>query len=306
MRLAVVGAGAMGGALAAETAAAGHDVHVLEVNREMVDTINRVGLTVRSESGELVQEVRASSDAAEIGTVDVVVVFVKAHHTRSAAEAIAPLCGESTVLASLQNGWGNSDVLAALHGTSRLVFGVTYHSCSVEGVARIAHTGRGETVIGPYAEGSMVQAERLAELLISAGWPTRIEPQVRTEIWKKVILNAATLPTAALTGLPAGDLAAEPEMRALIDGAAAEACAVARAMGLDVEVVERITRIHEILDGAGRGKASMLQDVLARRKTELEVINEAVVRAGDEHGVEVPLNRALVALIRGLERSWTL
>ena len=306
MKRAVVGAGAMGGALAAEAAAAGHDVHVLEVNREMIDTINRVGLTVRSDAGELVQPVRATADAAEIGAVDVVVVFVKAHHTRSAAEAMTPLCGDSTVIASLQNGWGNSDVLAEVHGTRRLVFGVTYHSCSVEGLARIAHTGRGETVIGPYTEGNQAPTERLAGLLTSAGWPTRIEPEVRTEIWKKVILNAATLPTAALTTLAAGDLARDPEMRALVDGVATEACAVARAMGLDVEVGERITRIHQILEGAGKGKASMLQDALARRKTELEVINEAVVRGGDKYGVAVPLNRALVALVRGLERSWTL
>jgi 2-dehydropantoate 2-reductase len=131
-----------------------------------------------------------------------------------------------------------------------------------------------------------------------------VTPHIKTEIWKKLILNAATLPTAALTGLRAGELAQPGSMLDLVDALAAEAVQVARAQGYAIDPTERIERIHTVLAGAGAGKASMLQDAEARRKTEIEVVNGAVVRAAEKMGLDVPLNRAMVALIAGLERGW--
>ena len=123
-------------------------------------------------------------------------------------------------------------------------------------------------------------------------------------MWRKLVLNAATLPAAALTGLKAGDLTRCEAMRELVESLAGEVVAVARAQGLDIELDERLDQIHATLERAGAGKPSMLQDVEAQRKTEVERINGAVVAAAEEVGVPVPLNRAMVALIRGHERSW--
>lgn len=294
----------MGGALAADAHAAGHEVHLLDVNEALVAAIQRDGIAVTTGGERQVARVRASTDPVQIGICDVVIVFVKAQHTRTAAGSIPALRGDETVVASLQNGWGNTDVLAQELGSDRLTFGVTYHSCSVVGLAEIAHTGRGETVVGPYEGDDLEPAYRVRELLASSGWDTTVSNGVRTEIWKKLILNSATLPTAALTGLAAGDLAGDSGMHELIDTIADEASAVATAFGLSIDPAERITRIHDVLRGAGQGKASMLQDALAHRKTEIEVINGAVVRVADELGIAVPVNRAMVALIGGLERSW--
>jgi 2-dehydropantoate 2-reductase len=307
MKIAVIGAGAMGGALAAEAAQAGHEVHVLDVSADLVAAIREQGIVVSVGGAEITGRVQASTSPAEIGPADLVVIFVKAQHTAAAARAANELRGPDTVLVSLQNGWGNADVIAREAGTSRLVFGVTYNSCSSAGLARVAHTGRGDTVIGAYADDSEAAdaAKRAAEVLASAGWPCRVTGQVRTEIWKKLILNAATLPTAALTGLPAGELAQDGAMRELVDTAAREACAVAAALGLDIDADERLAAIHSVLAAAGPGKASMLQDALARRKTEIEVINGAVAREAAGLGIEVPVNRALAALISGLERGWS-
>ncbi len=127
---------------------------------------------------------------------------------------------------------------------------------------------------------------------------------MRTEIWKKLVLNAATLPTAALSRLTAGALGEPGELRDLVDGLAAETVAVAVAQGLGIDLGERIAAIHGVLERAGTGKASMLQDVLAARKTEIETVNGAVVAAAAEHGVPVPLNSAMVSLVHGLERSY--
>lgn len=308
MKLAVIGAGAMGGALAAEAAQAGHEVHVLDVSAELVAAIREHGIVVSVGGEEITGRVAASTSPDEIGPADLVVIFVKAQHTAAAAAAASALRGPGTVLVSLQNGWGNADVIAREAGTAGLVFGVTYNSCSSAGLARVAHTGRGQTVIGAYAAGDAGQdaARRAAEALTSAGWPCTVTPEVRTEIWKKLILNAATLPTAALTGLPAGELAQGAAMRELVDATAREACAVARGLGLDIDPGERLAAIHAVLAAAGPGKASMLQDTLAKRKTEIEVINGAVVREAADLGIEVPVSRALAALVSGLERSWSL
>lgn len=128
---------------------------------------------------------------------------------------------------------------------------------------------------------------------------------MRTEIWKKLILNAATLPTAALTGLTAGALSDSEQMWPVVERIAREASSVAIALGLKIDPEERVERIRATLAGAGGGKASMLQDTEAHRKTEIEVINAAVARAGASTGTPTPLNDLMVSMIAGLESSWT-
>ena len=137
-----------------------------------------------------------------------------------------------------------------------------------------------------------------------AGLEAHASADVKTEIWRKLVLNAATLPTSGLTGLTSGQLGEPGPVLETVDALAREAVLVARAQGYDIEEQERLDRIHAVLAGAGAGRSSMLQDVQARRLTEVDTVNGAVVRAGDRLGVEVPINRAMVALIHGVERSW--
>lgn len=307
MKVAVIGAGAMGGALAAEAARAGHDVTVVDVAPDLVAHIRTHGITVDDADSSVTVPVAATTDPAEAGPADVAIVFVKAPHTAGAAASLVPLIGPDTAIATLQNGWGNADVLAGHLPADRLVIGVTYQSCTTIGDGHVLHSGRGPTTVGPYEpDGDLGRARKVAGLLDDAGWTAEATAGVRTEIWKKLVLNAATLPTAALAGLPAGALGRPTPLLDLVDALAEEAVAVAGALGLEIDAAERIERIHAVLDGAGKGKASMLQDVEARRATEIETVNGAVVRAGDAHAVPVPLNRAMVALVGGLERSWTL
>lgn len=307
MRTAVIGSGAMGGALAAEAVHAGLDVVLVDVSAELVGHITDHGVRVDTPEGSTTVAVPATTDPAQAGAVDLAVVFVKGHHTRSAAGTVQALLGPETVVATLQNGWGNADVLAGSLPPERLVMGVTYHSCTGAGPGHVRHTGRGPTVVGPYlpaGQAELEPAQLTARFLTEAGWEAQASSAVRTEIWKKLVLNAATLPTAALAGLAAGELGTPGPLLDLVDALAAEAVAVARAQRLDIEPAERVERIHAVLAGAGKGKASMLQDVEARRKTEIETVNGAVARLGAELGVPTPLNEAMAALVGGLERSW--
>jgi len=301
MRIAVVGAGAMGSIFGARFSKAGHDTVLVDVAAPLVETINADGVTIVRGEEETTTRVRATTDPGSVGPVDVVVFCVKCYQTASAAELARPLVGPDTVVASLQNGWGNGDVLARAYPADQITVGVTYHSGLVQAPGRVVHPAEQPTIVGSFTDSKSGGAARLAQALDDAGLEANVVSPIRPEIWKKLILNAATLPTAALTGMNAGALTACEDTRGLVTDTAREAVTVARALGYDIDPQERVAAIHALLAKAGPSKASMLQDFEAGRRTEIDVINGAVTRAADETGVAVPLNRAFVQLVKGWE-----
>jgi 2-dehydropantoate 2-reductase len=301
LRIAVVGAGAMGSIFGAHFVQGGHEATLVDVVQSLVDTVNADGVTIVRGDEEAVTRVPATSDPSSLGVVDAVVFFTKCYHTAAAARSARPLVGPGTIVASLQNGWGNGDVLAAEYDPAQVVVGVTYNSGLVLAPARVRHPADAVTTLGPFAADSTAGAERLAQAIQDGGLEAEVTAQVRPEIWKKLVLNAATLPTAALAGMNAGALTAHAEMHELVSDTAREAVAVARAIGYDVDADERVDSIHALLERAAATRGSMLQDFEAGRQTEIDVINGAVVRAAADAGVDVPLNRAFVALVKGWE-----
>jgi len=303
MRVAVMGAGAMGGAFGARLAEAGQEVLLMDVSPAVVASIEEHGLRLVEQGAERSVEVEVRADPAGEPAADFVLFFVKNYHTESAARLATPLVDAETTVVSLQNGWGNGETLAAFFDPSQLVIGVTYHSATVLEAGKVAHTGEGPTFVGPYGADTLERAEAFAATLRSTGFTVEVSTQVRTDIWKKLMLNTATLPTAALTRLTAGALGEPGSMLDLVDAVAAEAVSVANASGLEIDLDERLESIHATLRRAGSGKASMLQDVEANRRTEVDVITGAVVREAQRLGIEAPLNNALYALVVGLERG---
>lgn len=301
MRIAVVGAGAMGAIFGARFVQGGHETILVDVAEPLVEAFNATGVTVARGDEETTTMVPATTDPSSFGIADLVVFFTKCYHTESAANGARPLVGPATVVASLQNGWGNGDVLAGVYPSEQIVVGVTYNSGTVLEPGRVAHPGVGATKVGSFADGDASGAETLAQALEDGGLEASVVSPIRPEIWKKLILNAATLPPAALTGMHAGGMTANPEVHELITETALEAVTVARALGYDIDADERVDAIHTLLQKAGPAKASMLQDFEAGRRTEVDVINGAVVRAADEHGVAVPINRSLLRLVYGWE-----
>jgi 2-dehydropantoate 2-reductase len=301
MKIAVVGAGAMGSIFGALFQQGGHETVLVDVAEPLVEKINADGVTVVRGDDETTTRVPATGDPSSVGAADMVVFFTKCYHTESAAALARPLVGPDTVVASLQNGWGNGDVLASVYPPEQIVVGVTYNSGTVLELGRVAHPGVGPTTMGPFAGASTAGAEQLAEAITDGGLEAHVVTPIRPEIWKKLILNAATLPTAALTGMNAGALTAHAGMHELVTETAREAVAVAQALGYEIEFEERRDAIHGLLERAGPARASMLQDFEAGRRTEIDVINGAVVKAADEQGVAVPLNRAFVQLVKGWE-----
>lgn len=298
----IVGAGAMGGVFGALLAESGADVTLLDPDVRLVEAINARGITLLHSDHERTVRVAATTEPAALDAPGTAIFFVKCHHTEAAAESVRPVLVPDATVVSLQNGWGNADVLAGLFGAERVVLGVTYTSATTIEPGVIRTSGAARTVLGAL-DGGQSRAAPIAQVLHDAGFATESPARVLDEIWKKLVLNAATLPTAALTGLTAGELAVTDEMRWLVDTAAAEAVAVGRVQGFDVTVEERLDSIHAVLRAAGSGKGSMLQDVEAGRPTEIDVISGAVLRKAREHELDTPVTRALYALVTGLEKA---
>jgi 2-dehydropantoate 2-reductase len=301
VRIAIVGAGAMGSIFGARLAQAGDEVLLVDVSTRLVEKINANGVTVTTADGTSTTMIPATT-APGCGPFDTVLFFVKGYHTQPAADLAASLVGDETAVATLQNGWGNGDVLASRFGAERTVVGVTYNSGTIRGLAEVAHTGAGPTFIGPYTGAAIESARPIGDALARAGFEATVTGDARTEVWKKLVLNCATLPTAALTRLTAGAVG-DSDVLETAHALAREATTVARALGYDIDPDERIATVTANLRNGGSGKASMLQDIEAGRKTEIGVISGAVAAAAAAHGVEVPLTRAMLNLVRGLEQG---
>lgn len=299
----VVGGGAMGALYAALLARAEADVSILDASAAVVEAINQDGVTVEEPNGSFSVRVTASTLPEPLGEADAVFLFVKCYQTKAAIELAAPLLREGTTIVSLQNGWGNGPLLADILGPERLVIGVTYLSSTTTGVGAVRCKLGGRTIVGPYGDADDARAQWIARLLTGTGIDVEAVSPVEAEIWRKLVLNAATLPTSAISRLAAGAMYAHEGMRGLVDAAAREAVAVARASGHELDEGECLETIHSVLQAAGDVKSSMLQDVERGTRTEIDVVTGAVVRAAEAANVEVPVNRALYSLIDGYETA---
>ena len=304
MRVCIVGCGAVGSLFAANLAQL-EDVEVwaYDLARDHVDAINAGGLRL-SGAGEVVGQVRATAEASELPGCDFGIVATKAMHTESAIAATAHAFADGSV-ASVQNGIGNEEAIAG--HVERVVRGTTFPAGRLVEPGHVQWDVKGDTTIGPFepSPAPAGEIERLAEACTRAGLPTSAVADARGPQWRKLIFNAATNPVGALTGLTHGRVCENQGLRALVSGLVDEGKAVAAAQGIELDADP-----EELIDHAARPdvaydhKASMLQDVEARRPTEIDYLNGGIVRFGREHGVSAPLNEAILALVKGLEASW--
>lgn len=302
MKIAILGAGAMGGIFGGGLAASGASVVLVDNSPQLVERLRTRGLVLVTDEGERTLDVAASDDPAALGVVDAVIVFVKSYQAEAALEFAVPLIGPDTVVATLQNGWGNGDVIARRVPAERVVIGINYHSGTVLEPGRVAHTNTGPTRIGPLTGADTSAADRLAGPLRAAGFEVEVTSDIRRQVWRKLTLNSAALPVAALTRLHAGAMADGPPFR-LVEQLARETVAVGHAMGFELDPDAEVDYVRTILVGAGDGKASMLQDVEAGRRTEIEVVNGAVASIAADLGIAAPLNHAMADLVRGYEQA---
>jgi 2-dehydropantoate 2-reductase len=278
------------------------EVWAYDVSQPHVDAINRNGLRLTGES-DLVGRVRATSDPSELPSCEFGIVATKSMFTGAAIAQAAHAFSDGAV-ASVQNGVGNEEAIA--EHVERVIRGTTFPAGRLVEPGVVNMDTRGDTWLGPFEPqpAPMDRVRRLAEAITAGGMNTRALEDARGAQWTKLIFNAATNPIGALTQLTHGRVVELPETRRLVSQLVAEGTAVADALGITLD-----SDPDELVDHAAKvayeHRASMLQDVLARRATEVDALNGGIVRFGSEQGVPTPLNEAVVALIKGLEYSWS-
>ncbi|WP_043833227.1 ketopantoate reductase family protein [Muricoccus aerilatus] len=304
MRICVLGAGALGSALGGVLADGGADVRLLGRVAHM-EAIAQDGLMLREGQRDRKVRLQAHTDAAAIGAVDLVIVLVKSFHTREAVMAARALVGPETTVLSLQNGLGHEDVLTEVVGRDRVIAGKTYVGgvMLAPGHVRVGTLGK-ETLIGELDGTVSARVRRIAAVFEAAGLAISVSTNILGVIWDKLLVNVATGALSGITRLPYGPLYAVPEVEECAIAAVAEAMAVAQAQGVTLATRDAREAWVKAAEGLPpEFKASMLQSLEKGSATEIDFINGAVVRWGERSGVPTPVNRALVACIKGIEAS---
>jgi 2-dehydropantoate 2-reductase len=304
MRVCVIGCGAVGSLFAANLAQLEDvDVWAYDVSQAHVDAINANGLRLTG-AGDVVGRLRATTDASEIPSCEFGIVATKAMHTDGAIAATAHAFVDGAV-ATVQNGVGNEEVVA--RHVARVIRGTTFPAGKILEPGVVQWDVKGDTTLGPFEPQPAGPDEiaRLADACTRGGMPTSAVADARPAQWRKVIFNAATNPVGALTGLTHGRVCERPDLRAIVSALVDEGKAVAAAQGIELDADP-----EELIDHAARPevayehKASMLQDIEARRATEIDYLNGGIARFGRELGVPTPLNDAITRLVKALEDSW--
>ena len=303
MRILIVGCGAVGSLFAAHLAKAGEaEIWAYDVWKEHTDAIRTYGLRL-SGAAEITVKLHATSDARQLPHCDYGIVATKAIHTKQAIAQTAHAFDESSTVCSVQNGVGNEEILA--EHVKYIIRGTTFPAGHPIAPGHIGYDIKGDTWIGPFepTKTPMTRVEELAGLMTRSGMNTVALKDARGAQWTKLIFNASTNPVGALTLLHHGAATRFAPTGTLFNDLIAEGEAVAKALGIELHGDPR-QLVQKGANAPGKHRASMLQDVLSKRQTEVDFMNGAIVKWGEQAHVPTPLNRALWELIKGLEHSW--
>ncbi|MDQ3542224.1 MAG: 2-dehydropantoate 2-reductase [Chloroflexota bacterium] len=320
MRISIVGSGAMGSLMAGRLARAsasssessarteGID-HVLLYGRPSphLEAIQRDGLRLIEMDGSTrTIPIQASSDPADVRGSDVVLVLVKAWATAEAAAPLRSYLTRDTIVLTLQNGLGNAASLrsALLHEGVRphVWLGVTTQAAIRSEPGTIIHTGAGITAIGRRSEEVDTRIRDIASTLSLSGLQTVAVADIHRWVWRKLAVNAAINPLTALAGVPNATISSDPELRSAAATLAAEVVAVANAINVPLDLNEVLGAVDEVARATGRNRSSMLVDLEAGIRTEIDAINGAIVAESRRLRTRAPANHLMTALIRAQER----
>jgi 2-dehydropantoate 2-reductase len=298
MRIAVMGSGGVGGYFGAQLAAAGNDVTFIARGAHL-EAIKNQGLQVQSPRGDIhIHPAKACDDPAAVGAVDVVLFATKLYDTESAGELCKPLIGADTMVISLLNGVDSEGQLSRILGGEHVVGGVARISTEIAEPGVIRHHSNFASIEFGELDGS--RSDRL-QTFLSTAREAHIDAQlcddINAAIWKKFVMLASFSAITALTRLPAGPIRDSPESWKLMEAAAHETGAIARAQGVQLgeNAVDDIVQVMHGLPDAM--KSSMLMDLERGNRLELEWLSGAVCRLGREAGVDTPVHRVVLAAL---------
>lgn len=312
MKVAILGTGALGGVIAG--CLADTEAELVCVSRGRTAEILQSGLTIFTPEGsvEMIPGDRYSVIDSESGPLnenmcnscDVVIIAGKADSTSALSSIAEDIVADGGFVVSIQNGLGNAGIIASRVGWRRVVGGSTTHSAWRDGEGGVHWTGRGSFLIGSMdrSDPKPIESE-FVSLLQEAGLNPVWSSEINKEIWRKLMVNVAINPICAIAGIRNGGLLEIPELWAQSLEAMREAESVARASGVELGAIDIEDYLKKVVTSTAENRVSMLQDLMAGRRTEIDVICGAVISKGEECGIPTPRNEVLLALVKGIEMS---
>lgn len=301
MRIAVMGSGAVGGYFGAKLAAAGHEVAFIARGKHLA-ALQASGLRVNSPNGDLTISQAQFTEAPErVGKVDLVLFCVKSYDTESAAQAIAPIMSDQSIILSLQNGIDNPDKLARVYNPSSVLPAVVYVGAHVSAPGIICHSTGGRIIFGQMDGALGNQAKTLLQTLIAAGIPGETSAEIRQVQWNKLLWNAPFCAISCLTHANTKQIVESESLTRLALDCMTEVQAAARTQKIELPR----QRFDEVLDfsrSLGEFKPSMLQDLEANKPLEYQAFNGIVVKLLEAHGQPAPVNQNFFAALEFLDR----
>jgi len=305
MKIAIIGTGAMGSLYGAKLSVnSENEVHLLDVWKDHIDAINANGLKMEEGDDVLVYEnLKGHTSAEEAGVCDLVIVFVKSTLTKTAVESNAAVFGPNTIALTLQNGLGNIEQISSVIGAERVIAGTTAHGATMLSPGKMRHAGKGKTIIGELDGSESGRIKKIAAVLEDAGMETAVSGKVLGLVWDKLLINVGINALTGITQLHNGQLLDYPEIEELLEKAVSEGVAVAKAKGIALGFDNPVEHTKDVCRATAANKSSMLQDILNGRKTEIDMMNGAIVCEGKAMGIETPVNLALTNIITFISRE---
>ena len=306
MKIAVVGPGAMGCLLAAyKKSRTKEEVWLIDYDDKRAEKIKNNGIKLEGLDGVSSIKVNVTAQPKEIGPCDLVIICVKSYSTEEASKLIKGLVGKDTYVLTLQNGIGNIQILNDHFGPDKVIAGVTSHGATLLGIGHVRHAGKGETIIGkPGGKSSLAALRNVVNILTKAGFETKVSKDIDSVIWSKLIINVGINALTAVTRLNNGSLIEYGPTRELLRSAVQEAVRIVKRKRVKLVYDDPIQKVESVCKATATNVSSMLQDVLNRKRTEIDFINGAIVRQGKSLGIPTPVNEVLTDLVKAIEASY--
>lgn len=300
MKIAVIGAGAMGSIYGGHLSLH-NEVYLVDTNASVVEQINANGLQIDEDGTTNVYHPKAVSDASDLGPMDLVILFVKSIYSKVALAGNRNLIGPDTRLLTLQNGAGHEDILGEFAPQNRIVIGTTEDNGAVLGMGHVRRGGEGRTNVGMLVEDADGFLPRLKEAFDACGFQVRIHDNIQQLIWDKLFTNVSLSAVTGILQVDMGFIAADEYAWAMTRSLIHEAVLTAAAAGLTFDEEALVEKVRKTSQNSPNGCTSIRADLRDGRKTEVDTISGAVVRAAHKYGVAVPSHEFVVNMVHAME-----
>ncbi len=304
MKVAVIGPGAIGSVFYSLLSAKVKSLILIDNSSKRAESLKKRGLRVEG-LGNKSLPLSITADYRQAGIFDLVIIAVKSYHTPSAAKAAKNLCGKEGYVLSLQNGLGNLEILSEVVGEDRVLGGVTEQAAILKSPGVVIHTAEGTTYIGSKQKKQPAVLRQVRELFNRCGIRTRLSKDINSAIWSKLVVNAGINALTALLKIRNGDILRFDSARKLMQMAVSEAERVAKRKRVRLSFDSAVDKTEAVCRATGGNISSMLQDVLQKKRTEVEYINGAIFRLGQNLNIPTPVNFMLFELVKTLETSYS-